>query len=168
MSKKIVIFLFSLLPLTMMAQDIKLGHINSQEVIMAMPEVKTMEETLDKMQKEIEAELLKMREEYSAKLKDYQEKLATMPASIKEMRESELIGMEQRINTYTQSVSADLQQKQNELLMPIIDKMKKALDEVSVEGNYTYVFDLAQQSVVYHSPKSNDITPLVKKKLGLK
>ena len=39
--------------------------------------------------------------------------------------------------------------------------MKKTIAAVGVEGNYTYIFDMAAQTIVYQSPKSNDITALV-------
>lgn len=166
MLKKTVTFLLCAFPLIMMAQD-KLGHVNSQEILMGMPEVQTIEKTLDELQTQWENELLKMREEYFAKIQEFQEKQATMPESIKQARQSEIIEMEQRMTTFNQTASADLQQKQHELLMPVIEKIKKAIDEVGAEHNYTYVFDMATQSIIYNSPKANDITPLVKKKLGV-
>lgn len=168
MSKKIVIFLLCLFPVAMMAQEAKLGHINSNEILMAMPEREVLEKTLDDLQSEYESEILKMREEYFAKLKEYQDKLATMPQSIKQARETELMEMEQRITTFNQTASSDLQQKQQEMLAPIVEKIRKAISEVGAEHNYTYIFDLAQPSIVYQSAKSNDITAQVKSKLGLK
>ena len=115
-----------------------------------------------------EKEIVKMNEEYNAKIKEYQEKQATMPESIKQARQSEISDIEQRIASTRQAAQTDLQKKQQELFTPVVDKVKKAINEVGVEGNYTYIFDLSTQSIIYQSPKSNDITPLVKKKLGLK
>ena len=50
----------------------------------------------------------------------------------------------------------------------MIEKVKKAINEVGSENNYLYIFDLSTQGIIYQSPKSNDVTPLVKKKLALK
>ena len=75
--------------------------------------------------------------------------------------------LEQRISTFNQTASADLQQKQQELLTPVIDKIRKAIEEVGAENGFTYIFDMAAQSIIYQSPKANDVTPLVKKKLGI-
>lgn len=166
MFKKTVIFLLCAFPMLAMAQD-KFGHANSQEILMAMPELSTIEKTLDDLQNEWENTLVKMREEYFAKIKDFQDKQATMPESIKSARQSEIIELEQRITTFQQTASSDLQQKQQELLTPVIEKIKKAIGEVGAENNYTYIFDLAAQSIIYQSPKANDITDLVKKKLGI-
>ena len=167
MLKKIALLLLCALPVGLMAQD-KLGHINSQEIISIMPEVEVIQKTLNDLQTEWESTLLKMREEYYAKIKEYQEKQATMPESIKEARQSEIMEIEQRVTTFTQTASADLQKKQQELFEPVIERVRKAINEVGAENNFTYIFDLGMQTIIYNSPKSNDITPLVKKKLDLK
>ena len=168
MIKKIALVLLCAFPFTLMAQEIKLGHVNSQEILTAMPERATIEKTINDLQTQWESELAKMREEYYSKIKEFQEKQATMPASIKEARQSEIAEIEQRITTFNQTASTDLRKKQEELFAPVIEKVKKAITEVSAEGNYLYVFDLSTQTIIYQSPKSNDLTPIVKKKLGLK
>ncbi len=166
MLKKTVIILLCAFPMFMMAQD-KFGHVNSQELLMAMPERTTIEKTLDELQTQWENEMVKMREEYLAKIKEFQDKQATMPESIKQARQSEIVELEQRITTFNQTASTDLQQKQQELLTPVIEKIRKAINEVGAENNFTYIFDMATQSIIYQSPQANDITPLVKKKLGI-
>jgi len=133
-----------------------------------MPERATIEKTISDLQSQWEKELVKMREEYYAKIKEFQDKQATMPESIKQARQSELGELEQRITTFNQTASTDLQKKQQELFAPVIDKVKKAITEVGAEGNYVYIFDLSTQTIIYQSPKSNDVTAAVKKKLGLK
>lgn len=166
MLKKTVILMLCALPMFALAQD-KFGHVNSQEILMAMPERVTIENTLDTLQTQWENEMVKMREEYLAKIKEFQDKQATMPESIKQARQSEIVDLEQRISTFNQTASADLQQKQQELLTPVIDKIRKAIEEVGAENGFTYIFDMAAQSIIYQSPKANDVTLLVKKKLGI-
>jgi outer membrane protein len=168
MFKKIALVILCALPFSLMAQEVKLGHVNSQEILTLMPERAVIEKTINDLQSQWEKELVKMREEYYAKVKEFQEKQATMPESIKSARQGEISEIEQRISTFNQTASADLQKKQQELFTPVIDKVKKAINEVGSENNYLYIFDLSTQSIIYQSPKSNDVTPLVKKKLGLK
>jgi len=167
MFKKIALVLLCALPFSLMAQDVKLGHVNSQEILSLMPERTTIEKTISDLQGQWENELVKMREEYNTKIKEYQEKQATMPESIKSARQSEIAEIEQRITTFQQTAYADLKKRQDELFAPVVEKVKKAITEVGADGNYLYIFDMSAQSIIYQSPKSNDITSLVKKKLGL-
>ena len=76
--------------------------------------------------------------------------------------------MEQRITTTNQNAQTDLQKKSQDLFAPVIEKVRKAINEVGAENGYLYIFDLGAQSIIYQSPKSNDVTALVKKKLALK
>jgi outer membrane protein len=168
MLKKIALVLLCALPFGLMAQESKLGHINTQDILTIMPERATIEKNINDLQGVWEGELLKMREEFNAKIKEYQEKQATMPESIKQARQSEIQEIEQRITTFQQTAYTDLQKKQQELFAPVIEKVKKAISDVAAENKFLYIFDLSAQSIIYQSPNSNDITPLVKKKLGLK
>ena len=168
MFKKIALLVLCALPFSLMAQEVKLGHINSQEILTLMPERATIEKTISDLQAQWEKEIVKMREEYYAKTKEYQEKQATMPESIKQARQSEIAEMEQRISTTNQNAQTDLQKKSQDLFAPVIEKVKKAINEVGAENGYLYIFDLGAQSIIYQSPKSNDVTALVKKKLALK
>lgn len=168
MFKKIALVLLCALPFSLMAQEAKLGHINSQEILSLMPERATIEKTIADLQTQWEKESVKMREEYYAKIKEFQDKQATMPESIKQARQSEIGEMEQRISTFNQTAQTDLQKKSQELFAPVIEKVKKAINDVGSENGFIYIFDLSSQSIIYQSPKSNDVTPLVKKKLGLK
>jgi outer membrane protein len=109
-----------------------------------------------------------MREEYNVKIKDYQEKQKDMADGIKQVRQSEIQEMEQRIATFQQTAYTDLQKKQQELVNPVIEKVRKAITDVATENKFTYIFDMSSQVILYTAPNSNDITALVKKKLGLK
>lgn len=167
MLKKIALIMLCALPFGLFAQE-KLGHVNSQEIIKLMPELASVEKTIDELGAQWEGELLKMREEYNVKIKDYQEKQKDMADGIKQVRQSEIQEMEQRIATFQQTAYTDLQKKQQELVNPVIEKVRKAITDVATENKFTYIFDMSSQAILYTAPNSNDITALVKKKLGLK
>jgi outer membrane protein len=170
MIKKIALMLCVavLLPLGAMAQTLKVGHVNSQEIISLMPEIEVMEKSMKEAGDQWESELLKMREEYFAKIKQFQDTQATLSESIKQARQAELADMEQRISTLNQTAQNDLAKKNQDLAAPILEKVRKAINDVASENGYTYIFDIAAQSIIYTSPSSNDISALVKKKLNLK
>ena len=168
MLKKIALFLICALPISLMAQqETKLGHVNFQEIFSLMPEQAGIQKALDDQSKEFESYLTKMNEELTTKLKEFQEKQATMPESIKQTRQNELQDIQQRIQTFRQTASSDLEKKQQELSAPVMAKINKAIGEIAAEGKYLYVFNYLPQVFIYQAPGANDITPLVKKRLGL-
>lgn len=168
MIKKIALLLLAVLPMGLMAQNQKIGHVNSQEIISLMPEVETIQKQLNDASKEWEEVLAKMQEELTTQIKDFQDKEATMSESIKQARMAELQDREQRIANTRQQAQLDLMKKQEELTAPMIEKVRKAINDVAAENNYAYILDMASQSIVYTGATANDITPLVKKKLNLK
>lgn len=164
---KKLFLLLAFLPCMVFAQN-KFGHINTQELIALMPERDSIETQLSNLAKTYEDEMLKMREEYFAKIQQFQENADKMAPSIKEARQSELMEMEQRIATFQQTAQADIQKQQETLFGPVIQKIRDAINAVGTENGYTYIFDTATQVVLYQGTDASDVLPLVKAKLGIK
>jgi outer membrane protein len=53
------------------------------------------------------------------------------------------------------------------LLKPILEKIDVAVKAVGKEGGYTFIFDTSSGSMLF-ATESEDITSLVKTKLGMK
>jgi len=149
-------------------QNIKLGHINSQELLEAMPETDSAQKKLEKLTKDLQSQLESMQVELNNKYQDYLSKRDTYSELIRQTKEDELQTIQQRIQQFSQTAEQDIQKKRSELYKPILDKANKAIDEVGKENGFTYIFDLSAGVVVFHSENSTDILPLVKEKLKLK
>lgn len=151
----------------------KLAHVNFAEVIEAMPEVKTARTTLETFQKAKQADIEKMITEYQTKMQSAEAKQKTLSEANKEAVGKELQAMgaelqdlEKRIGEARQKAQQELEGKNQELFNPIMVKADNAVQAVSKEKGYAYVFDISQQSVIY-SGGGEDITALVKTKLGI-
>ena len=146
----------------------KFGRINTQEIIMAMPETKTMQENMETYAKELQDNIETMNVEFNTKLQDFQKNYNTFSDAIKEMKEKELQDMQNRTREFQERAQQDYQKKQNELLGPIIEKAKAAIDKVSAANAYTVVFDTSTGSLAYFDEATlTDIAPQVKKELGI-
>lgn len=147
-------------------KTVKIGHINSNELLSAMPERTQIQKDLETYATDLRTTLETMRKEYETKIKDFQGKQDVMTEVIKNSKIKEITDLEKRITEFQQTAEADLQKKEEELLQPVIDKAKEAINAVAKEGSYTYVLD-SSVGVVLYSIDGDDILPLVKKKLGL-
>jgi outer membrane protein len=174
MKKVFVILLFTGLFLTTgsaFAQSpVKLGHINSQLLFTAMPESDSAQKQIEREVAAMQKTLEELQVEFNKKYEDYT-KIAndgtTSPLIIR-TKEDELQTIQQRIQTFQQQADQSITEKRTSLFKPIQDKAIKAVNDVAAENGFTYVFDTAGGSIVYTSPDSEDILPLVKTKLGLK
>ena len=165
MKKIIFLSLLCILTLNTIAQN-KFGYIDSQELLMLMPERKTAETEVQDFAKSLEAQLGSMTAEYQQGVQEYQANEATYTDLIKQDKQAEIEGLYQRIQTFQQSAQQSLQTKEQELLEPILAKARKAIEDVATEGNYTYIFDKSIGSILYAN-ESENVIDLVKKKLGL-
>ena len=145
---------------------LKLGHIDSNEILALMPETDSLSQELKNYADYLDQQMNTMGMEYQTKLQQYQENVATMSDLIRQTKEKEITDLQQRIQAFQQSADQDLQNKQQELFNPLIEKVKKAIDDVSRENSYTYVFDVGTGALVFFENGDN-ILPLVKAKLGI-
>ncbi len=145
----------------------KFGHIDSNSLLALMPERETAKKAIEDHAKQLEEQLQTMQLELETKYADYVEKQAELSELIKKSKEQELADLQKRMQDFQATAQQDLQSKEMELLQPIIDKARKAIEDVSKEKGYTYVFDTGVGALIYWPKDSDDLLPLVKKKLGI-
>lgn len=168
--KKIVLFLaFGLFASTaVMAQTApKFGFVDSRELLKAMPEMAKADADLQAYTKTFQEQLQTMSKEYEKKVQDYQAQEKTMSEAVKEVKQKEIIDLQNRIESTNQSATEKVEKKKEELYKPILEKADKAIKDVAKEKAFTYVFD-ASSGVLLHATESDNILPLVKAKLGIK
>jgi outer membrane protein len=170
MKKVFGILLFAALVFTAQdgfAQSLKTGHINRDEIIMAMPEYDTAMKQYNAYGQELTNALELMQVEYNNKLDQYVKDSKNLTDLVKANKEQELADMQNRINNFQQQAQTQLQDKQAQLLNPIIEKATKAINAVAKEGGYIYIYDI--RTLVYvDTVKSINIGPQVKTRLGIK
>lgn len=146
----------------------KFGRINTQEVIVLMPETKEMQTNMEAYAKELQDHLETISVEFTTKYQEFQKNYATYSDAIREMKGKELESLQQRRTEVEEIAQQDYQKRQQELLTPIIEKAKKAIDEVSKAGAFTAIFDTSTGSLAYFDEVTlTDIAPAVKKALGI-
>lgn len=158
--------LFASMPMTF-AQNAKLGHINTSQLVLLLPEMKAADSTLQKFSASLEAQLKVMYNEYQTKVADFKSSEATMAEPVRQTKAKEVADLEQRIREFQDNAESSVQKKEQDLLAPISKKVEDAIKAVAKEKGYAYIFDMSRGSVIY-AQDSDDIMPLVKTKLGLK
>ena len=146
----------------------KFGHVNSQEIIQAMPEFTKARTDIEALTKQYEADLKSMQDELQKKSEAYEKEQATLPANIKQRRETELTEMYQKIQQSYQDNQQALAKEQSERMQAITTKVLDAIKSVGEAGGYVYIMDLTGGTPFISSTLSTDVTAQVKAKLGLK
>ena len=148
-------------------KSVKLGHINSNDLMQIMPGRDSAQTVLQAEVAELEETLKSMQAEAEKRYNDYVANQAGWTELIRQTKQREIQDMAARMEEFQKNAQEQLQNREAELLKPIIDRAKKAIEDVAKEGGYTYILDAGTAAILY-SQDSDDIMPQVKKKLGLK
>lgn len=159
-----VMAVFAITACTANAQ--KFGHINSAELLALMPEIKSADTSLADYQRTLEAQYNEMVNEYSTKLNKFSSD-KTMNEAVREVRQQELVDLQNRIQNFQESAQDKMQTKKQDLYSPILKKAEDAVKAVAKENNYAYIFDTSVGAVIF-AQDSDNVMALVKKKLNLK
>ncbi|MCQ4874737.1 MULTISPECIES: OmpH family outer membrane protein [Odoribacteraceae] len=168
----LVAFIFAAFAATAQtAKPIKLGHLDVQKVMTSMPEFKKAQQDLEAKEAEIRKELTSMHESYQKLAQEYQANAKTYTELTRTAKEQEIQGLMQRIEQFQSLAQEQMAKTQEDLLTPIITKIQNAVQAVGKEGGFTYIFaatpNFGQGALLYTADNSEDILPLVKKKLGI-
>lgn len=166
--KKVVLALTLVMASAMAFAQQKIGYVNSEELILSMPEAKKADADINTYAKTYQDQLAKMQKDLETKYKAYEEgmKSKTLTEAMQGVKEKELQDLQTNIQSTQQVAEEKVATKRQELLKPITEKADQAIQAVAKEKGYTYIFDVSAGGIIYAQP-SDDILKDVQKKLGI-
>lgn len=168
MIKKTLAAIMIAIPMLVAAQAPKFGTVTVEPILEAMPERANVQTQLETASKTYEDEYKKLTEELDKKYGEFQ-KLSedkTTPDAIKERRMQEIQELQKKAQQFLQTAQQDLQRQQAQLMQPIEEKIMTAIKAVGQENGFTFI--LPEGVAAFQSTDVQDVTPLVKAKLGIK
>lgn len=162
--KRIILVLVLVLAATAAQAQSKIGHINSEAIMQALPEAIDAQKSLDALVAQWEAELQKMQAEWKRKFDDYDKKKLILTDQVRADAEKELRELDQAIADYRTKKfgqNGELFQKQNEVMKPIQNKIFKVLEEIARDDGYDYIFDRSGEILLLYANDKRDLTSLV-------
>lgn len=152
------------------AQNLKFGHINRNDLIQSMPEFDSARVTLEKLSNELNDASDQLQVEFNTKYQAYIKDQKNLTDLVRQTKEQELQDYQRRLNEFQTNAQTQMQDKQVELFTPITEKADKAIRDVGKENGFVYIFDVSPPSQVsyFDETKSTNVMQLVKNKLGLK
>ena len=170
MVKRVILVVLMIVPLMVMAQNIKLGKVDKVAIFNAMPEKVEAEAQIKLLSDQYQKEYDLLRAEYNRKYADFQAMAIDnkTPGTIKERRMQELQENNDKIELFMKSVSADLEKKEQEFIAPLKKKIDEAVAAVGEAGGYLLIYDVNDTKIAYASDVFEDVTPLVKAQLNMK
>ena len=170
MVKRVILVVLMIVPMMVMAQNIKLGKVDKVAIFNAMPEKVEAEAQIKLLSDQYQKEYDLLRAEYNRKYADFQAMAIDnkTPGTIKERRMQDLQENNDKIELFMKSVSADLEKKEQEFIAPLKKKIDEAVAAVGEAGGYLLIYDVNDTKIAYASDVFEDVTPLVKAQLNMK
>ena len=150
---------------TQVSAQTKVAHIDVQALMTSMPEMKTAQDQMKKIQETYDKDYKNMVTEYQTKLQKYEQESATAGDALNETRTKEMQDMGNRIQQFQQTAQKELGQKEMDLIKPIMEKAQKAIQKVAKAKGVNYVLDATTGSGVLFT-EGIDLLADVKKELG--
>ena len=166
--KLVVAFAIAALCSNVSAQNIKLAHIDIQELVLSMPEYEEAMAQLQGLLQELENSLEEMNVERNRKIDEFSRNQENWNELVRQARADEINSMQQRIQIFQQNAEESFQQEQARLVQPVIEKANKAIEAVATEQGITYVINADTNILLFKAVGSIDLLPAVKQHLGIR
>ena len=145
----------------------KYGHLNFANLLSEFPGTKAAESELEAYNKDLVSKGEAMVADLKARVQEVESQIQDLPPKRVEELRVELTGERENIAQYEQQMGIDVERKRQELLGPLIEKIRTAVTAVAEENGYQLIFDTSQFNTVLFAEDSDDIMPLVKATLGM-
>ncbi|SHL86312.1 OmpH family outer membrane protein [Flavobacterium xinjiangense] len=140
----------------------KTAHVDVSEIMAKMPAMIDAQKQLEKLSGTYDANYKKMVEEYQTKLKKYDSESATVTEAVNGERSKEVQDMQKRIVDFRDNAQKELQQKESDIVKPLMDKVRLSIQKVGKAKGFQYVLD-GSTLLLADGP---NLTADVKKDLG--
>jgi len=149
----------------------KIGTLNMDYILAAMPEIKSIQSTLAGLQTQLQKQGDAKQQQYQQKVVKYQSEGASMTIGDRQQLEREIASLEEELKSFSTSAQTRMETKQIELMGPINKRVGEALEAVVAEKAYTHIFNIgvpqAGLEILFYTDPDYDISNDVLKKLGI-
>ncbi len=151
----------TLLSLSVGASAAKIAKVDVQKVLLSVKEGQKVRKTLKKSFDEKQEIIAKEEKKIKKLQEDYQKQSAVIDAKSKAKKEQEIQGRIMALQQKTVTFQKEIQEKENELKKPILEKVRTVIEKVSKTGNYDMVFEVTTSPI--YVKEVDDITDKVVK-----
>lgn len=149
------------------AQAQKFAYVNSAAILQSAPGRVEAEAQFDKDMTSMRAAVQKLSDSLNTLQEAYAKEEVSLSPAAKETRLKTLREKQANYQERVQKMQEQAQAREAELMQPIMDNVRKVLDDVRAEGGFAFIFDVAAGQLIVSADKNLEITDRVVAKLRL-
>ena len=140
----------------------KIAYVDSKVILSRAPGRQAAEDQFNKEMEASRSLVQKMGDSLQTMIADYQKVQTTLAANIREQRESAIRKRQEDYQTRAGNLDQQMQARQVELVKPIMDQIRKVLDDIRQEDGYAFILDAGSEAgVIVAADRNLDITEKV-------
>jgi outer membrane protein len=147
------------------AQQLKIGYVNSQRILAETPAFADVRATLEREFTPMRAEIDSLEARLGRADQEFQAQATTLTEAARQQRQQALQQQLAQYQQRGQQIQQQLQAREQELVGPVMQRIRGVLEEVRRAGNYSFIIDPPDGLVVAVDP-AVDVTNDVIRRLG--
>jgi outer membrane protein len=147
------------------AQTLKIGYINSQQILASSPEAAAAQQQFDREMQGYQTEIQQLEEEINGMTQRLEQQQLTLSPEARASRETAIQTKVTEYQTRTQQLQGLAEQRQRELVQPVMDRITVVIETVREEGSYSLILDVAAGSII-SADSTLDLTQEVIRRMG--
>lgn len=162
-----IVFAVFFAALQMNAQ--KVGYIDTEKILAAIPAYRSAQSQLESLSRQYQGEIEREYVKIETLFNTYQSQKSNLSPLARQSKEDEIIRKEQAVKELQQKYFGQdgyMQQKSEQLLNPIKERVEAAVKVLAQSGGYMVVFDVASMQGVAYKDESYDLSNKIIKYLG--
>ena len=132
--------------------ELKIGYIDSNEIMSNFEEVRQVQVDLEKEQRRLENEMKDLMTRLDSLNQDFERQRLLMSDTRRREKENELSKLEENIQKFQMEKfgpEGEIYRKQNTLLNPVLAKIDAAIQKVGSEQSYDFILDAMSGALLY-------------------
>jgi outer membrane protein len=170
MKRLSLIFIALLVGTTVLQAQQKIGYVDSEMILAQVPEYATVQQNLDRLTADWNAEITRMQREIDAAFQEYQSRELLYTADERKEKQEEIIQKEEELEQYRVrhfGPEGELFKQQEQLMRPIQERILEAVEEVATSDSYDYVLDKSGSTLFLFYRDQYDISVQVLEEMGI-
>ncbi len=158
MKKYLILVQFISLLCSTLSAEVRIGYIDSNEIMNNNEDVKQVQISLEKEQRRLQSDMESLIRQIDSLKQDYERQRLLMSDARKKEKEQDIIRIEQKAQQFQIEKfgpEGEIYKMQNQLLKPVLAQIDAAIQSVGKKQEYDYIFDAAAGAIVYALDANN-------------
>ena len=132
--------------------DVKIGYVDSNEIMNNFDEVRQVQADLEKEQRRLESEFNELVYSLDSLKQDFDRQRLLMSDTRRNEKENEILNKEKSVQKFQLDKfgpEGEIYKTQNQLLKPVLAKIDVAIQKVGSERGYDFILDAMSGALLY-------------------